>query len=79
MDTCIVCLADLPEKDLPRNGTDGHPINYEDLPEFLLARLPCSHILHNGCLKPWVERANSCPICRKAFNVVELVTSSTGM
>ncbi|KAL4780157.1 hypothetical protein BJX76DRAFT_338891 [Aspergillus varians] len=34
--------------------------------------LPCGHILHNNCLKPWVERANSCPICRRTFNVVEL-------
>ncbi|PYI04347.1 PHD and RING finger domain protein [Aspergillus sclerotiicarbonarius CBS 121057] len=34
--------------------------------------LPCGHILHNNCLKPWVERANSCPICRRSFNVVEL-------
>ncbi|KAF3938297.1 hypothetical protein ABW19_dt0207981 [Dactylella cylindrospora] len=80
MDTCIVCLAELPEKDLPRNGTDGLPISYnlDDLPEFLLARLPCSHVLHNSCLKPWVERANSCPICRKSFNIVELVTSPKG-
>ncbi|PWY87041.1 hypothetical protein BO94DRAFT_65716 [Aspergillus sclerotioniger CBS 115572] len=34
--------------------------------------LPCGHILHNNCLRPWVERANSCPICRRSFNVVEL-------
>ena len=34
--------------------------------------LPCGHILHNNCLKPWVERANSCPICRRSFNLVEL-------
>ncbi|KKK20336.1 PHD and RING finger domain protein [Aspergillus ochraceoroseus] len=34
--------------------------------------LPCGHVLHNNCLKPWVERANSCPICRRNFNVVEL-------
>ncbi|KAE8375868.1 hypothetical protein BDV26DRAFT_267004 [Aspergillus bertholletiae] len=34
--------------------------------------LPCGHILHNNCLKPWVERANSCPICRRSFNTVEL-------
>lgn len=34
--------------------------------------LPCGHNLHNECLKPWVERANSCPICRQSFNLVEL-------
>ena len=34
--------------------------------------LPCGHNLHNECLKPWVERANSCPICRQSFNEVEL-------
>ncbi|KAF2085277.1 hypothetical protein K490DRAFT_47118 [Saccharata proteae CBS 121410] len=37
--------------------------------------LPCGHNLHNECLKPWVERANSCPICRKNFNEVELMES----
>ncbi|KAL9112619.1 MAG: hypothetical protein Q9227_003190 [Pyrenula ochraceoflavens] len=34
--------------------------------------LPCGHNLHNDCLAPWVERANSCPICRQNFNSVEL-------
>ena len=45
----------------------------------LIAQLqPCGHILHNDCLKPWVERANSCPICRQSFNKVELSATVGG-
>ncbi|KAL4871150.1 hypothetical protein BDV12DRAFT_194798 [Aspergillus spectabilis] len=56
-----------PDTSTKSEGFDSN----EDLT--LIARLlPCGHILHNNCLKPWVERANSCPICRRGFNVVEL-------
>ncbi|KMU77986.1 hypothetical protein CISG_06895 [Coccidioides immitis RMSCC 3703] len=40
--------------------------------QYIAHLIPCGHNLHNECLKPWVERANSCPICRQKFNVVEL-------
>lgn len=44
-----------------------------DDPTALIAKIiPCGHILHNECLTPWRERANSCPICRAAFHQVEL-------
>ncbi|KAF2201786.1 hypothetical protein GQ43DRAFT_20352 [Delitschia confertaspora ATCC 74209] len=46
--------------------------------ELVAHLLPCGHNLHNECLKPWVERANSCPICRASFNTVELSTSLGG-
>ena len=45
----------------------GNPVT-----EMIAHLLPCGHNLHNDCLKPWVERANSCPICRQSFNLVEL-------
>lgn len=46
--------------------------------EMIAHLLPCGHILHDDCLKPWVERANSCPICRQRFNLVELSTKVGG-
>ena len=42
------------------------------VPSLVAHLLPCGHDLHDECLKPWVERANSCPICRSNFNMVEL-------
>ena len=48
-------------------------IPYEVKEADLIAHLlPCGHNLHDECLKPWVERANSCPICRQNFNQVDL-------
>lgn len=46
--------------------------------ELIAHLLPCGHNLHDECLKPWVERANSCPICRQKFNQVDLVKMIDG-
>ena len=47
--------------------------------EIIAHLLPCGHNLHDECLKPWVERANSCPICRQSFNEVELSQTVGGI
>lgn len=94
-DTCIVCLGDLGEsasdplaaQPVPRLDLhDGaHPtakapvLEDEESSGEIAQLLPCGHILHNVCLKPWVERANSCPICRRSFNMVELSDRPGGM
>jgi len=27
-------------------------------------QLPCSHSFHPSCILPWLEKTNSCPLCR---------------
>uniref|UniRef100_A0A1D1YCJ5 RING-type E3 ubiquitin transferase n=1 Tax=Anthurium amnicola TaxID=1678845 RepID=A0A1D1YCJ5_9ARAE len=29
-----------------------------------MQELPCNHLFHPPCLKPWLDEHNSCPICR---------------
>ena len=30
-----------------------------------VVKLPCKHSFHDKCIKPWIEKNNNCPLCRK--------------
>ncbi|TPX17358.1 uncharacterized protein E0L32_012165 [Thyridium curvatum] len=32
----------------------------------------CGHMLHDTCLREWTGKANSCPICRQSFHLVQV-------
>ena len=58
--TCIVCREDMvhashpiPENEPAHNALDNPK------------KLPCGHILHFRCLRSWLERQQSCPMCRR--------------
>ena len=48
---------------------DNCPIclaGYEDTN--LIKQLPkCKHIFHAECIIPWLEKTNTCPVCRKEY------------
>jgi hypothetical protein len=71
----------------PLRATEGDAVDPSTTPppqlpegerELIAHLLPCGHFLHDECLKPWVERANSCPVCRQTFNMVEVSASLRG-
>lgn len=53
------------------NLNDGGNSNLENDDNIAVIQV-CGHILHDSCLKAWTGKANSCPICRQAFHLVEV-------
>lgn len=91
-DQCIVCLEDLdvvPDAisyDLRDAGavagpstelTTTHPGKSTEQQLIALIK-PCGHVLHDECLREWSQKANSCPICRHNFNLVEVLDKVGG-
>lgn len=90
-DQCIVCLEDL---DVVPDGIHDdlqdavaaapismlpttHPGKHDNEQAIALIK-PCGHILHDECLREWSQKANSCPICRHTFNLVEVLDKVGG-
>lgn len=59
--TCIVCRDDMIHASAQPTGDDQPALGPLDKPK----KLPCGHILHLRCLRSWLERQQSCPMCRR--------------
>ena len=62
-DICIICRDDL---------VFGGTGTARSVPR----KLPCGHILHDGCIRSWLEMSNACPTCRK--DVIQTGPTSSG-
>lgn len=85
-DQCIICLDDLqivlidppaapPDAvaEVSSTGLERQRLHARLDGDAQIAEInPCGHILHDECLREWSQKANSCPICRAAFNVVQV-------
>lgn len=76
---CIVCMDDLVH--IPSNkcvsvddkeaiAKGKTPLEQSDIDSIKRTKkpkkLPCGHMLHLQCIKNWMERSQTCPICRLA-------------
>jgi hypothetical protein len=43
-----------------------------------VCKLACSHGFHIDCLKPWLARAHTCPVCRLELRAAQASSSSDG-
>nr|CAD91928.1 Hrd1 protein [Yarrowia lipolytica] len=60
--TCIICFEDMELVEEPK--------------QLVPNKLSCGHVLHNGCLKHWLERSKLCPTCRRnVFTAPEVVAT----
>ncbi|CCD23937.1 E3 ubiquitin-protein ligase HRD1 NDAI_0C02770 [Naumovozyma dairenensis CBS 421] len=68
---CIICMDDLlPSLETLEHATNvssttpssNHYLNIKKKKK--PKKLPCGHFLHFSCLKNWMERSQTCPICR---------------
>ncbi len=86
-DQCIVCLesldhaiaeTDSKSPDIGPESAEGVPTTFgngsgtEHNGLAIAVIQTCNHVLHDACLRDWTLKANSCPICRRAFHLVEV-------
>lgn len=59
---CAICLKTSSELD------EGDPSR-----EIVFKVLPCTHTFHDTCILPWLEKTNTCPLCRDELKTDDVV------
>ncbi|KAG7193620.1 E3 ubiquitin-protein ligase hrd1 [Scheffersomyces spartinae] len=70
--SCIVCFEIMFSVEEYDRKHSHKPLTKRRYPKKLL----CGHILHMGCLKQWLERSDSCPMCRRKVMIGEAVDTT---
>ncbi|XP_031618558.1 E3 ubiquitin-protein ligase RNF181-like [Contarinia nasturtii] len=61
---CVICLKlDATEPDDDEENITNQ-IDKDACNEKIFKVMPCGHAFHSECLLPWLEKTNSCPMCR---------------
>ena len=45
-------------------------ICFEDVGDKGVYNLACGHLYHSRCLKPWLVKKDTCPMCRQKINIL---------
>ncbi|XP_066581916.1 E3 ubiquitin-protein ligase RNF181 [Prorops nasuta] len=58
-------VDNLPDVTITSDDTKQCPVCLKDFDVGSQAkRMPCRHMFHNECIVPWLQKTNSCPLCR---------------
>ena len=70
---CPICLAGFDE-----DGQNDATVRDDDTRPDAVAVLTCGHRFHVNCIRPWLETASTCPMCRThtAPIVIDMLVAS---
>lgn len=71
-------LRDVSEEDLERVGRSCIICREDMALSEGLKKLHCDHVFHLACLRSWLERQQTCPICRHAILPTDAAADGTG-